>query len=317
VQLTSPQISKLLLKAFSSPLQKIIDAIPRLDYFAGRPAEGSVDKFFQTLTDLSDYYLFHQNMNLFPGDKATQNEEFGEAMRIISAMLGEGQVVVAGFTRIRGNNGNKLRKALLNMARELDDFNPPDLFYTGISGPFKGYEYTPICVNKKSFVEKHGRVMQVSQGHDAPFWQCISDDELETDADSLSISGKSIEAGSRGLAYVCGQFGGQKMIVGFTNEISGGDGDSRAYPLMDKIMKMIWEKHPGYNGKRRHRRRARQPSDGRHRRGLRQSGRRHPVQLITGASEREQAGRALAPDRHGEHAALRAGQDCGRHSRGP
>ena len=191
---------------------------------------------------MTDYYLFHQNMHVFDGSDAKKNEGFGNAMRIISGQLNKDLVVAAGFTEIMSDESAAMRE-IASMACYLNPkLTYPYLFATGVRVfPKEATEYIAISLDKQFRVEARGRVMLIKEKKDEPYWKCVSDDDVR-----VGVMSKDFASDSRGLAYVCGQFGDQKMIVGFTNDISGGGGNA-ACPLMDKIMKMIWDKHPYYS----------------------------------------------------------------------
>jgi len=199
---------------------------------------------------MPDYYLFHQNMNVFDGCKSEQNQGFNKAMLTISGRLKDSRVVAAGFTEVIGFHTNTVTSALSSMAGNLDtQLTPPALFATGVPDSRYGtFEYTAISLSIRFKVEARGRVMLVNQKDGKPQWTCVSDEDMSiSEVYPFVTSSDTIFApDSRGLAYVCGEYGDQKMTVGFMHAISG-SGRENTYQTLIGIMSLIWEKHPDYN----------------------------------------------------------------------
>lgn len=193
---------------------------------------------------MPDYYLFYQTMDpYFDGEEVERNSNLDRAMQVVSGYLKKGQVVAAGFTDVQLLDRLVLYRTLSSIASNLDGgLGSYSLFATGVLG---WPECTAICVNKSFVVEKRGRVMRVNQETGDPLWTCVS--EQEVPIDDLKSSVNYFETRSRGLAYVCGKFGDQKMIVGFTHKISA-EGRENTYQLLTSIMQLIWDKYPDYSG---------------------------------------------------------------------
>jgi len=202
---------------------------------------------------MRDFYLFYQNMTpYFDGSDAERNSNLVKAMQVISGKLKKGEVIAAGFSDILLQDRSSLHIALWRMAFTLDvELRVPNLFATYASGT---PEYTAISVNKKFNVKERGRVMRVKQENGDSLWKCVPDDEIGIESVRRIDNSKGsttfvnyFESGSRGLAYVCGEFGDRKMVIGFTHRMSA-EGREKTYQLLTDSMKMIWDKHPDYEG---------------------------------------------------------------------
>jgi hypothetical protein len=191
----------------------------------------------------------------FDGSNVDRNLNLEKAMQIVSGKLKEGQVLAAGFTDIHMTDPFKVEVTLSRIASNLDSE------FGGLTREFAtryygSLEYTVIYVNKNFVVGGSGRVMRVNQKKGDPLWQCVTlQDVLENNLENKAAASqtasenaeKYFEAKSRGLAYVCGKFRGEKMIIGFTHKISA-EGRENTYQLLTDIMKLIWDKHPDYSG---------------------------------------------------------------------
>lgn len=206
---------------------------------------------------MPDYHLFYQNMHpFFDGSNVLRNMNLEGALQVVSGKLKDGQVLAAGFTNLQFKDQPSAIK-MLGAVRNLDSrFEVPSMFATGGYG---SPEYTAIFAHEKFSKDEHGRVMRVNQGKGSSLWKCVPRGEVDTwdlkctteEFERIAMSGDNyvgyFEARTRGLAYVCGKFGGQKMVVGFTHRISA-EGRDKTYTALSDAMKLIWDKHPNYSG---------------------------------------------------------------------
>lgn len=206
---------------------------------------------------MPDYHLFYQNMDpFFDGSNVLRNMNLEGALQVVSGRLKAGRVLAAGFTNLQFKDQPSAIKMLEGVRNLEGRFNVPSMFATG------GYgtpEYTAIFVHENFSEEYRGRVMRVNQGKDSSLWKCVPSNEVYTwdlkcttdEFKRIAMSGDNyvgyFEARTRGLAYACCKSGGQKIVVGFAHRISA-EGRDKTYAALTDAMKLIWDKHPAYNG---------------------------------------------------------------------
>ncbi|HLO04709.1 MAG TPA: hypothetical protein VK191_16510 [Symbiobacteriaceae bacterium] len=188
---------------------------------------------------MPNYYVFHQNLRVFAGTNARRNTAFEDAMDTISTDIGSDRVLVAGFTEVMNNQNT--RTPLRRIAQELDAaLRTPILFATGTTAVGNQTEWVGISTHTNFTVQISGKVLKQTNNT----WQAYPVTP-QLPADQMPPG--NFAADVRGLAYVGGTIGNQRLLFGFIhNNYTLGE-PSTIYRALPQMVTAIGQAHQGWD----------------------------------------------------------------------